>query len=138
MGRFKDMIKKVAALTGIKDDILVRGIVNITSDMPVETKLMQFQQRFLYARGNWDYNILDEREEIYDGTHAVDQNVNSRTASSKMSNNVYNIVYELLESEVDNTIPLPTVQSKRPEYEAIARPITGAETPRGIETGSPF
>ena len=48
------MIKKVAALTGIKDDVLVRGIVNITSDMPVESKLMQFQQRFLYARGNWD------------------------------------------------------------------------------------
>ena len=118
------MIKKVAALTGIKDDVLVRGIVNITSDMPVESKLMQFQQRFLYARGNWDYNILDEREEIYDGTHAVDQNVNSRTAPSKMSNNVYNIVYELLESEVDNTIPLPTVQSKRPEYEALARGIS--------------
>ena len=92
--------------------------------MPVESKLMQFQQRFLYARGNWDYNILDEREEIYDGTHAVDQNVNSRTAPSKMSNNVYNIVYELLESEVDNTIPLPTVQSKRPEYEALARGIS--------------
>ena len=62
MGRFKDMIKKVAALTGIKDDVLVRGIVNITSDMPVESKLMQFQQRFLYARGNWNYDILDERE----------------------------------------------------------------------------
>ena len=117
------MMKKVAALTGIKDDVLVRGIVNITSDMPVESKLMQFQQRFLYARGNWNYDILDEREEIYDGTHAVDQNVNSKTAPSKMSNNVYNITYELIESEVDNTIPLPSVQSKRSEYQTLARGI---------------
>ena len=61
MGRFKNMMKKVAALTGIKDDVLVRGIVlnniqehinggQITDENMLESVLYNCIQEIMYQQ----------------------------------------------------------------------------------------
>jgi hypothetical protein len=86
-------------------------------------KLNRTQNEFIAAKSKYDTNIFDEREWLYLGNREVDQNVNSQKKPSKKANNVVNIIYELVESQVDTTIPLPSVRSKRKGYEQQAQVV---------------
>jgi len=98
--------------------VLIRGLQNIYIDDSSDQKLQQFRSKFVIARGFVDEETLNERESLYDGTHEVDKNINDQNSNttSKLSNQPYNIVYELIESQVNNNVPMPVVKSKRPDY----------------------
>ena len=64
---------------------------------------------------------MEQREALYEGTRQVQADPNTRQTPGKLSSNVRNIVYELIESQVDATIPMPRVEAIHPEDEELAR-----------------
>jgi hypothetical protein len=91
---------------------------------PEENKqLRKWKSKLESALANYDTKIMDEREQIYLGTRWVDGNINSKKTPTKKANNIYNIAFEMVESQVNSVIPQPSVRSKRPGYEEQAKMI---------------
>ena len=62
-------------------------------------------------------------EDYYNGERSVRPNPNSGAAPTKVSANVRNIVYELIESQVDTAIPMPKVRAIHAEDDELAKKI---------------
>ena len=54
-----------------------------------------------------DINAMKSYTKMYDGDRAVNGNPNKSVTPKKVSINVRNITYELIESQVDSSIPMP-------------------------------
>jgi predicted nucleic acid-binding Zn-ribbon protein len=63
---------------------------------------------------------------IYEGTREVNGNPNTNVAAKDLAINVRNIAYELIESQVDSSIPMPKVTAIHEEDEQLARSIERA------------
>lgn len=78
--------------------------------------LKKYQDEFYYAQTNYaTVETFDDREKLYIGTHGVDENVNDQYPKPNgrpKANNVVNVIYELIESQIDTQIPQPSVRSK--------------------------
>src|SRR3990167_521233 len=85
--------------------------------------LAKWQERLESAKAGIDLSLMDKREYLYMGDRSVDKNVNATTQPSKKANNIWNIIFEFTESQVNNQIPMPTVKSKRAGFEEPARMI---------------
>jgi hypothetical protein len=116
----KDAIKNVADKAA--------GALKKMADTVKETAqgnsdLAMWKEKLEVARAEFNIDLMDEREYLYLGTRGVDANINSKQMPSKYANNVYNIIYEFIETQVNNQIPQPSVRSVRPEFEEQARDI---------------
>ena len=78
------------------------------------TKRGKWQSRLDDARKQYDRTIMDTREALYRG----DKNIRGAngTDAEKKATNVRNIVYELIESQVDSSIPAPRVTPIHEDY----------------------
>ena len=63
---------------------------------------------------------------VYEGTREVNGNPNTGIAAKDVSINVRNIAYELIESQVDSSIPMPKVTAIHEGDEELARSIEKA------------
>ena len=70
-----------------------------------------------------DKNRMKTYQGYYDGDRSVAQDPNSSYSPSKKASNVRNIVYELIESQVDSSIPMPKVRAIHPEDEELAKKL---------------
>ena len=70
-----------------------------------------------------DKNRMKTYQGYYDGYRSVAQDPNSSYSPSKKASNVRNIVYELIESQVDSSIPMPKVRAIHPEDEELAKKL---------------
>lgn len=88
-------------------------------------KLKMWQDRLELALNAYseERNQMDLKSGYYDGMREVRKNPNSTTAPTKVASNVRNIVYELIESQVENAIPAPKVTPIHPEDREIAKRI---------------
>jgi hypothetical protein len=89
-------------------------------------KLIEWQRRFNDAKTKYgdDLSAMNEYEGLYNGSRTVNVNPNKGVGkASKVSINVRNIVYELIESQVDSSIPMPKVSPIHAEDEELARVI---------------
>lgn len=96
-----------------------------------QRRLKDFQDKLELAIASTNETIRDEREMIYMGTHDVDGNINntrSQSTKRKKANNVVNMVYEFIESQVDSTIPQPSVRNKLRGNEELAKMIENSIT----------
>ena len=86
-------------------------------------KLAEWQDKLQKAKAAYadELKNMDIRTSYYDGTADI-RKKNGAIAGRKASN-VRNIVYELLESEVDSTIPMPRVEAIHEEDKELARGI---------------
>lgn len=108
--RFKKMAKKV-----------VDKIRN-----PEETaKLNKWRGRLERSRIAYgsELDAIKRRDEIYCISREVEKNPNTNRAASKKAINVRALTYELVESQVDSSIPAPRVIPIHQEDEAAARVI---------------
>lgn len=87
------------------------------------SELEKWQKRLSNSSAHIDTSLMDERSALYKGTKAVDGNPNSSKSPSKVATNVRNIVFELIESQVDSNIPMPRVRARRPEDTHLAEII---------------
>src|SRR5690554_1290477 len=112
MGMIKDVIAKVknSAKKAYKEVVKPKD-------------LAKWQERLESAKAGIDLSLMDKREYLYMGDRSVDKNVNATTQPSKKANNIWNIIFEFTESQVNNQIPMPTIKSKRSGFEEPARMI---------------
>lgn len=89
----------------------------------VNPALVEWQEKLKNAMAKIDFSVFDIREQIYGGTHMVDKNINERRGPSVGANNVRNIAYEMIESQIDTTIPQPAVKAKRKGIDFLAQMI---------------
>lgn len=90
-----------------------------------ENRLQLWQQRLQTARQEYQDTLADMRtwNEYYNGTREVQRDPNTHQQVSRKSSNVRNIVYELIESQVDATIPAPRVDPIHEEDRDLAKSI---------------
>ena len=60
-------------------------------------------------------------ESYYEGTRKLQADANRGVEPTKQATNVRNIVYELIESQVDSSIPMPRVRAIHPEDDELAK-----------------
>lgn len=86
-------------------------------------KRAKWQARLDYAKRSYDplRQKMDRRQAYYTGDHSIPAASGARKA--KDATNVRNIVYELIESQVDSTVPQPRVTAIHPEDRELARKI---------------
>lgn len=103
---------------------MVKNLLN-----PKKTaKLRTWQGRFETAKTAYGNELkdMDTYEAYYDGTREVLANPNTHKEPKKKATNVRNIVYELIESQVDNSIPMPKVRAVHAGDEELAKNIEHA------------
>ena len=102
-----------------------RNILTFRKTKAGEIKRKSWQDKLDTAKRMYEdeRKAMDEREAYYNGTHFVASNRNTSQVVKKQSTNVRNIMYELVESQIDSTIPLPRVEAIHPEDEELAREI---------------
>ena len=67
-------------------------------------------------------NMITYRK-YYKGDREIQKSINSNVTNVKKASNVRNIVYELVESQVDSSIPMPKVKAIHPEDDALAEKV---------------
>lgn len=87
-----------------------------------DSSLKKWQDRLRINRSEYETELerMDERDAMYNGTKQI-SGIDGKAA--KKSNYVRNIVGEIIEAEVDSSIPMPKVSAKRPEDEDRAMTI---------------
>lgn len=91
-------------------------------------KLKSWQSKYENAKGKYDNDLhnMDINESYYEGTKLVYNSRDRRSdiaIASKQAINVRNICYELIESQVDTSVPMPKVTAIHPEDEEQAKKI---------------
>ena len=69
---------------------------------------------------------ISKNQGVYEGTRQVNGNPNTNVAAKDLAINVRNIAYELIESQVDSSIPMPKVTALHEGDENLARSIERA------------
>ena len=87
-------------------------------------ELKRWQGRYEDAKTKYDAVLKDMNinEEYYEGTKSV-YGANKQSIAPKQAINVRNIVYELIESQVDSSVPMPKVTAIHQEDEELANRI---------------
>lgn len=87
-------------------------------------KLKEWQSKYETAKSKYDDVLkdMDINEEYYEGTK-ISYGPNKNSMAPKQANNVRNIVYELIESQVDVSVPMPKVTAIHAEDEELANKI---------------
>jgi len=106
---------------GIKD--VIKKMKKTVVKVQRPKKLIKWQERLEAAKSGQDLSLMDKREFLYLGDRHVEKNINSVNQPKKQSNNIWNIGFEFIESQVNNQIPMPTVKSKREGFDTQAAMI---------------
>ncbi|MDP4158224.1 MAG: hypothetical protein Q8911_00470 [Bacillota bacterium] len=132
------MLDKLKQLGGGIISKVKSSIEQSKSDQEQNLRLKNWQDKLALALNGANLTLRDEREMIYLGTADVDKNINStnmQNGKRKKANNVVNLVLEFIETNVDATIPQPSVRTKLPGYEAQASMIEDSLTSDITELG---
>jgi len=87
------------------------------------TTLKEWQSKLETAKTQYstDRNNMNMYQEYYKGRREVQADPNSGKSPTKVSNNVRNIMFELIESQVDSSIPMPKVRAIHPDDDDLAK-----------------
>ena len=85
--------------------------------------VQKWQKRLEDARNQYERELknMKKYQEYYEGTRSVQPDANRGVTPSKLATNVRNIVYELIESQVDSSIPMPKIRAIHPEDDELAK-----------------
>lgn len=85
-------------------------------------KLAEWKSKLEDARNRYadEMTRMVTYRKYYRGTRDITPSVNSSVVSAKKASNVRNIVYELIETQVDSSIPMPKVRAIHPEDDDLA------------------
>ena len=95
---------------------------------PEEKKRDKWRGKLENARIAYSSSLreISKNQGIYEGTREVNGNPNTNVAARDLAINVRNIAYELIESQVDSSIPMPKVTALHEGDENLARSIERA------------
>ena len=119
MNKFFEGVKKMAndfqdKITGVREKTQTRK--------EEDRKLKDWKIKLDNAKAGYDQARSDMKtfESYYVGTRTPQANPNTGAAVKKQATNVRNIVYELIESQVDSSIPMPKVRAIHAEDDELA------------------
>ena len=95
---------------------------------PEDKKRDKWRSKLETARIAYSSTLKEivKNQGIYEGTREVNGNPNSNVPAKDLAINVRNIAYELIESQVDSSIPMPKVTALHDGDEELARKIEKA------------
>ena len=87
--------------------------------------VQKWQKRLDDARVQYETELknMKKHQEFYEGTRKLQPDANRGVTPSKQATNVRNIVYELIESQVDSSIPMPKIRAIHPEDDELAKKL---------------
>lgn len=84
----------------------------------------EYEPKWHQAYAQFDKEMFDQFELAYRGTHQTTANVNSTSEKTpKKTNVVRNIIFELIESQINTDVPEPQVISRKPGFQDQAEMI---------------
>ena len=122
MNKFFEGVKKMA--TDFQDKII--GVKEKSqADRENNKTLKSWKIKLDNAKAGYDQARSDMKtyNNYYAGTRYPQANPNTGKAVTKQATNVRNIVYELIESQVDSSIPMPKVRAIHEEDDELAKKI---------------
>ena len=95
---------------------------------PIDKKRDKWRNKLENARIAYASTLaeISKNQAVYEGTREVNGNPNTGLKAKDVSINVRNIAYELIESQVDSSIPMPKVTAIHEGDEGLARSIEKA------------
>lgn len=95
---------------------------------PEDKKRAKWRGKLETARNAYNSTLVNvsKYQALYDGTREVNGNPNKGVVAKDVAITVRNIIYELIESEVDSSIPMPKVTALHEGDEDLARSIEKA------------
>ena len=105
---------------------MLRRMKNMITNPKQTKKLIEWKRKYSDAKIKYsdDLEKMKEYENLYNGDRSVNVNPNKGYGKAReLSINVRNIVYELIESQVDSSIPMPKVTPIHQEDEHLAKII---------------
>jgi len=108
-------------MKGIKK--MINNIAQAIKEPEQNKDLIKWKNKLIDAKSSYEEETsrMNISEAQYNGTREVKGNANSNKAATKLANNVRNITYELIESQVDSSIPAPKVTAVHEEDKEVAR-----------------
>ena len=96
-------------------------MVKKSIETPKDVK--KWAERLDYAKSQYESerNNMKKYQSYYEGTRKLQPDANRGTDPTKLATNVRNIVYELIESQVDSSIPMPKVRAIHAEDDELAK-----------------
>ena len=70
-----------------------------------------------------EFDRMDKRTALYNGTREIDKVPNAKSQGIAQASGVRNIVAELMEAQVDSSFPMPKVTARRQEHEELAKTL---------------
>lgn len=102
----------------------LKKMLNKTKNkMETPKDVMKWQSKLDFARTQYEKQLSSMKtyEKYYEGDRSVQPDANLGTDPTKKATNVRNIVYELIESQVDSSIPMPRIRAIHPEDDELAK-----------------
>ena len=96
---------------------------NTKDKLETPKDVMKWQNKLDEARSQFEDQLSNMKtyEKYYEGDRSVQPDANLGTNPTKKATNVRNIVYELIESQVDSSIPMPRIRAIHPEDDELAK-----------------
>ena len=107
---------------------LMKKVKKAIAPTPEEKKRDKWRSKLEEARIAYGSTLkeISKNQGVYEGTREVNGNPNTNIAAKDLAINVRNIAYELIESQVDSSIPMPKVTALHEGDENLARSIERA------------
>lgn len=107
---------------------MVRKLKNKVVEPKKSQKLENWKRKYESAEMAYSDNLrkMTSYEDLYNGSRNVNGNPNKGNNATKVSINVRNITYELIETQVDSSIPMPKVTPIHEEDTELAKIIEQA------------
>lgn len=98
---------------------------NNTFDINKNKNLKKWKSRLQLARDAYgdSRNVMRKYTDYYHGDRSLQADPNSGKAPTRLASNIRNIVYELIESQVDSSIPMPKVRAIHADDDELAKKI---------------
>ena len=95
----------------------------MVKDKTTPKDVKMWATRLETCRSHYDTERTNMKKynDYYEGTRKVQPDANLGTDPTKLATNVRNIVYELIESQVDSSIPMPRVRAIHSEDDELAK-----------------
>lgn len=99
----------------------LKRMIKKTVETPKD--VARWQSKLDFARSQYEDQLKSYKkyEKYYEGDRSVQPDANRGVDPSKLATNVRNIVYELIESQVDSSIPMPRIRAIHPEDDELAK-----------------
>ena len=102
----------------------LKRMINKTKDkLETPKDVQKWQSKLDFARTQYEDQLkaMKTYEKYYEGDRSVQMDPNRGVNPSKLATNIRNIVYELIESQVDSSIPMPRIRAIHPEDDELAK-----------------